>query len=143
MSVDAETRKIYDDYRKELLERQRINSSNFDKVILSLSTATIGISTSFINNIIELGKADCIILLQTSWFSLSLVIISTVASFLVSQKALDKQLEYAEQYYIEGKDEYGSKKSFLSQVTDFLNIFSGIIFMLAIMLLIVFINQNI
>lgn len=137
------SRKIHDAYRKELLERQRINSSTFDKVILSLSTAIIGISTSFINNIIELGEAQSIILLKLSWASFSLVIISTVLSFLVSQKALDRQLEYAQKYYLEEKNEFGTKKSLWSRFTDILNLISGIAFIAATILLIVFVTQNI
>lgn len=143
MEVLNEVRKIHDAYRKELLERQRANSSNFDRVILSLSTAIVGLSISFLNDVFSLKDAECLILLKLSWGAFSFVIILTVVSFIVSQKALDRQMDYAEKYYLNDKEEYGTKKSFLARLTDLFNLFSGIIFIIGILLLIIFVNQNV
>lgn len=143
MEVPNEIKDIHDAYRKELLVRQRENSSNFDRLVLSLSAAIVGLSISFLNNVFTIKNANCLILLKMSWGALSLVIISTITSFLVSQKALDMQIKFAERYYLKGDEEYGIKRSFLASLTDFLNIFTGIIFIIGIILLIIFVNQNI
>ena len=52
-----ERQRLYEEYRKDLLARQLSNAQNFDKAVLSLSTAGLGFSLAFIKDIIPLTKA--------------------------------------------------------------------------------------
>jgi len=49
---------IYAETRKDLLTRQLSNSEKFDGAILTLSTAALGVSLTFIKDIVPLGKAQ-------------------------------------------------------------------------------------
>lgn len=67
-----------------------------------------------------------------------LAILSTIASFLISNKALTKQLSIAERYYIDGDQNAFSEKNRWGNFTSLLNWLSGSFFILAIISVIVF-----
>lgn len=138
-----ERNKLYTQCREDLLKRQLSNSENFDRSILSLSTGGLGFSLIFIKDIVPLSGSKYILLLKLSWFLFSLVIISTISSFIVSQIGIDCQLNYARRYYLEYKDEFLAKTNWPAKITVFLNYFSGIIFVLAILFTIIFVLLNI
>lgn len=144
MTATDEARAVFEAYRRELLERQRANSSSFDKAVLTLSSAGLGVSISFIKNIIgDLEVAQCVILLQLSWGCFAAAIVSTILSFMTSQSAITKHLTFAEKYYLENKDEYFNKRTPMEKATRFLNSLSGIIFMVAVALIVIFVIVNI
>lgn len=63
-----ERQRIHSETRQDLLKRQLSNAENFDKAILSLSTAGLGFSLAFIKDILPLSNAAHLILLHVSWF---------------------------------------------------------------------------
>jgi hypothetical protein len=134
---------LYANTRKDLLERQLSNSEKFDSAILTLSTAALGISLAFIKDIVPINIAQKLWLLKTSWWLFGLSIISTLSSFVASQLGISKQLYYAEEYYLNNKDQYLNKKNYPAIVTVFLNYFSGILFVIGIILTIFFVLSNI
>ena len=85
MSDMSERVRIYEKTRDDLLQRQRANSENFDKSILSLSSAGLGLTISFISNIVDLSSAVYLFLLYITWILFGVSIINTIVSFLVSQ----------------------------------------------------------
>ena len=112
-----ERRELYEKTRKDLLDRELSNSQLYDRAILTLSAAALGISLAFIKEIANPVEPRCLLII--SWCLFSAAIISTILSFWVSQKALKKQLEYAEKYYLEEKDEY-RKTSIYAKITVYL-----------------------
>lgn len=134
---------IYSEARKDLLTRQLSNSENFDRAILSLSVACLGFSLAFIKDVIPLVDAKLLFCLYLSWLFFTISILTTLISFLSSQSGIKKQLEYAEKYYIERKNEFFTKKHWTARITDLLNISSGIIFVIAIIFSVVFVYSNI
>ncbi len=143
MDAKEENRKIYASFRDYLLKGQMSNSENFDKSILSLSSAALGISLAFIKDIVKIKDAQFVWSLKLSWILFTIAIISTVVSFATSQRSITIQLVYAEKYYLEEKNEYLNKKNWWTSITKFLNTFSAIIFVLAIILTVVFVIINI
>lgn len=135
-------KKLHSEYRQELLKRQLSNSENFDKAILSLSTAGLGFSLAFIKNIIHISEAHFVALLHVSWYLFAAAIILTVSSFLISQLGISKQLVYAEQYYLGGKEEFLRKKNPSATITIILNWLSGICFFTAVLITVIFVSQN-
>lgn len=134
--------KIYGEERKDLLARQLSNSINCDNAILTLSSASLGLSLTFIKNIVPIERIDCRYLLFSSWGLFGLAIIVIIASFSASQKAITVQLEYAYQAYMKGKSEYLTKKNTWAIWTDRLNILSGVSFMLGVVITIYFVVIN-
>ena len=64
----------------------------FDKAVLALAAGLLGISLSFIKDIVPLQLAIGLPMLYTSWFFAIGAIILTLASFRASQKAFNDQL---------------------------------------------------
>lgn len=140
--VSQERKDLFANCRKDLLTRQLANSENLDKSILSLSTASLGFSLAFIKEIVSVNQAINVYLLQLSWLCFVCAIVSTMASFVVSQRGINKQLFFAEQYYLMQKDEYLDKTNWLSKVNDWLNAFSFTLFTCGIILTVIFVWTN-
>jgi hypothetical protein len=138
-----EREKLYSETRQDLLKRQLSNAENFDKAILSLSTAGLGYSLVFIKDIIPLSKAAYLIFLHISWILFGSAIMSTIASYISSQRGIIRQLKFAEEYYLGRKDEYLTKKNWPALVTIWLNNIAGIVFIGAICFTITFVSLNI
>lgn len=138
-----ERKKIYSETRKDLLNRQLSNTENFDKAIISLSTAGLGLSLAFIKDVVKIPEARYLVLLYFSWSLFGVAIVSTILSFVSSQSGINKQLYFAEKYYLEEKEEFINKRNWQAQITNYLNIFSGIVFVGAIILTVIFVISNI
>ena len=109
-----DSEKLYELYVKEeedLSKRDLSNVENLDKAILSLSSAGLGLSLVFIKNVVELSKANHVWVLNGSWLMFVLAITSTLLSYLFGQRALNKQREFNEKYFLEGDEDAGQQKS--------------------------------
>ena len=132
---------LYANARAELLERQFSNSEAYDKAILTLSSGFLALSLTFIKDIVPHAQLWHAWLLYTSWGALATAIISTVASFRVSNGAIEAQLERAHQYYIE-RAEDAFKTTTIAKVVERLNIFSGLAFVVGVVLTTLFVMSN-
>jgi len=135
-------REVYANTRKDLLDRQLSNSEKFDNAILTLSTGALAISLAFIKDIVPLKMAQNLWLLTASWWLFGFSIISTLVSFAASQLGISRQLKYAEEYYLNKRDEYLEKRNYPAILTEFLNYSSGILFIAAIIVTICFVSSN-
>jgi hypothetical protein len=133
---------LYAETRKDLLARQLSNAEQFDKAVLTLSSGGLGLSLAFIKDFVPIDKAQVITFLVVSWILFGFAIISTVISFLVSQRAINIQLHYAEQYYLKADGGYLTKKNVPAKITDVLNYASGILFVAAVGCTITFVMFN-
>jgi hypothetical protein len=134
--------RVYEQYRADLLTRQLSNSENFDKSVLTLSSAGLGFSLAFIKDIVPVADAVHPWLLYVSWVGFAIAIVSTLISFHTSQKAIDRHLEYAEEYYLQGKRESANKRSGWARATHWLGLLSASVFVLAVVLTILFVGLN-
>lgn len=142
-SENQQTIIIYGEVRKDLLARQLSNSVNYDNAILTLSSAALGLSLTFIKNIVPIEKIDLLFCLFISWGLFGAAIISTIISYLVSQRAINIQLDHAYKYYIEGNDEFLNAENTCAKWTDCLNLCSGLFFIFAVVITISFVAINI
>ena len=140
---NQERQDIYAHTRQDLLARSLSNSEKYDGAILALSMGALGVSTTYIKNIVPIEEALHISYLVTSWMFFGFAIIITVISFQISQQGIKTQLKYAEKYYLDEEKEYGKKKNRWAIWTTFLNIASGLFFVFAIILTIYFVSINI
>ncbi len=143
MEEKKENIRIYERMRDELIQSQRINSENFDKAILSFSSAGLGITVSFISNLIDLSKAHWLITLYLTWFFFIVAIITTILSFLVSQNGINKQLDSLETIYLKEEEVDNKKINFTSKLLNWFTAVSATAFILAISFLVIFSISNI
>lgn len=133
---------IYSSFRNELLQRQLSNTENYDKAILALSSASLAISVTFIKSIVPIKIAQYLWLLTTSWVCFLLSIISSLIAYLVSNAAINMQLEIAEDYYVNEIASAFTKENRLSQINNYLNYFVGLSFVSAMTTLMAFVIVN-
>lgn len=135
--------KIYASTRHDLLARNLSNSEKYDNAILTLSTGVLGASLAFIKDVVPLERSEYIPLLKLSWWLFGAAVVSTLVSFIVSQRAIKRQLEYAEEYYIKKKEEYLTKENGPATWTDRINYASGAFFIAGIIATVIFVSVNI
>ncbi len=134
---------IFDSFRDELYKRQLSNSEAYDRAILSLSSAGLAISLTFIKFIVPLEKAEHIFVLKTSWILFLLSVIFTLISFLIGNKGISTQLNYAEQYYIKGVAKAFNKFNLYAYLNSSFNYVSGVLFLVALSCVVSFVILNI
>jgi uncharacterized membrane protein YgcG len=140
---DQYRRDVYKSTRDDLLGRQLSNSEKFDNAVLTLSTGALGLSLAFIKDIVPVKMAIYLWVLKTSWCFFGLSIVLTLLSFFVSQFAINKQLEYAEEYYLNKKEEYLKRKNHFAIMTNYINYSSCLLFVAAIVFTVIFVSSNI
>jgi hypothetical protein len=137
---------VYIDERKSLVNASLEQSHLFDKAILTLASGAFGLSLTFIRQIVPEGcEPKNISFLILAWIFLALSIISTVLSFLTSSKACTKQIEIMEIEYKITEETTNSDKKHLNcyrRITNRLNIFSVLCFMVGIFFLAKFSIHN-
>jgi hypothetical protein len=138
-----ENQRLYERTREELITSQRSNSENYDKSILTLSSAALGISITFISTVIELRYAIYKGLLFLSLAFFCFAIINTIYSFIISQTGIKFELKRAEKYYLKNVDRVISTKNKYAKYVDCQNIASGILFVFGIISFLVFMYINI
>lgn len=143
MTKDPERIRIYEKIREELTQNQRSNAENFDKGILTLSSAGLGISVAFLDNIIKLPAATCHFLLYSSWVLFILTIITTLLSYIMGQKGIKLHLHFAHEYYLEEKESFLTKENRYAKFVDKYSSWTISFFISAIITLMLFIIINI
>ena len=133
---------LFDKTRDELLHQQMSNSETYDKSLLTLSSAFLGISLAFIKDFVTLQNANSSWLLMVSWIGFSLVIIGTIWSFIYGQRVIKKLMVAAEKYYKERDQNALNISAVYSKKLDRLNEFSGLAFIAAVILSISFVLVN-
>lgn len=129
MEANNERRQLHGEYRSDLLKRELSNSENFDRSVLSLSSALLAASIAFIRpSDVGVGTHHAAIL-AWSWAALAVAIVSTMVSFLVSQRAINRQLKLADDYYLKNQEDALTAVNGLAKWTERLNIFAGAAFL--------------
>ena len=138
----TEGKRLYERARDELIALRRSNSEIYDRALMTLSSALLVASLSFIGKLVPLKTANYLIVLHFSWICFGLTIISTITSFIYGQLAIKTLLNAAERYYL--YDEQGSYD--VSLVVEkrlmCINSLSGIVFILGIIFSILFVIIN-
>lgn len=129
---------IFATYKAEVDKRELSNTDNYDKNILTLSSAGLAISLTVLKDIVPIGQVSHIWFLYSAWIFFGCAILITIFSFLISNAALRAQLDIAHKYYIDEDESFFGKVSLISKTLDWVNRFSGVCFVLAIISVITF-----
>ena len=133
---------IHDKFRDDLLKRQLSNNENYDKTIISLSSAGLALSLTAIKFVIPLNKAEYLWVIKSSWILFLLTIICSLSAYLVGNRAITKQLSIAEDYYIKGLVAAQTTKNIFTTINSYLNNVTGTFFIGAISCVIIFVTLN-
>jgi hypothetical protein len=84
--------------RGQVWAGRQANFESLDKYLLTLSSGALALSLSLIKDVVPLYSAHWFAALVVSWIAFVGAILSTVASFVASQLAHDRQLDNLEKY---------------------------------------------
>ncbi|MFM0010985.1 hypothetical protein [Paraburkholderia sediminicola] len=94
-----ERTRIHERERDDLRKRHISNAENLDKSVLTYSGAGLGLSLGFLKDFIPIREAKFAWALYGSWIAFFLAMVLVIVSYVVSQMAIEVQLERAERYY--------------------------------------------
>lgn len=118
-------------HENHLREALLSSSNQFDSAILTISSGMLALSLGFIKEVVPIKGSVWLDVLLASWCLLGAAVLSTVVSFLFSQKAIRTCLENSD-----GSDGGWSK------ATTVLNVLSAGTFVLGVFLTVVFVIKN-
>ncbi len=141
-SQQEQRAKLYNEHMAEIARREMLSSEQFDKAILTLSSAGLGASLTFLADVVSFKEATWIWALYLSWIAFVVAIASTMSSFLSSSKALDYQKGIAKEYYLDDVDDAYSKVNPWNSLTKVLNRLSTLAFVVALVTTLIFVVHN-
>jgi len=133
---------LFKSFRDEIQKRELSNTENYDKAILTLSSTGLALSLSVIRFLTPEAPLNTNLLI-CSWYLFFFTIAGSLVAFILSNKALEKAQENAEEYYIEGNKKDFQTKSIYGKINELLNIVVGITFLAAVLTLTIFVQSNI
>jgi hypothetical protein len=126
------------EYRDHLVMARQKAQEDYDKTVLSLSSAALGISFAFLDNIVKDTALVHAVLLFIAWGAWVISASSVLLSFGISSSALGKAIEQIDQGTIYS-DKVGGKRSHLIAVLNFL---SGVLFIVGLIFMAAFVFYN-
>ena len=132
VTEDDHAYELYLEHQKQAWQDLQSGSDEFDKSILTYSSAGLGLSVAFIKDIVPLASADGLPLLYASWVAFGLAILTTVFSFQLSVNAQTTHLDHLRKYYLEKKPEYINAPNPAGSWVGYLKWISGLCFVLAV-----------
>jgi len=149
MSVDTTDQdadhayELYVEHQKQTWTDCQSASDEFDKSVLTYSSAGLGVSLAFIKDIVPLAQAVVLPLLYGSWIAFGVAILVTIGSYWLSIHAQRTHLEHLRKYYLDRQPEYLNAKNPAASWVGAFRWISGICFLLAIAGTIVFSILNV
>ncbi|MGH9786004.1 MAG: hypothetical protein ACRD88_17675 [Terriglobia bacterium] len=140
MTEVEQRRKLLADIRDDLSKRQLSDSQNYDKAILSLSSAGLGVSLAFLA---RGSSIKALPYLWLSWIGFIGAIGATLASFLVSKRAIKRQLDIAIRGYANEEPDALKERNRPDEWVNRMAYISGTLFFLAICFTVCFVAFNI
>jgi hypothetical protein len=128
---------------RPLCKRQQSNAENYDKAVLTLSTAALGFSVGLLKDFIRLGSAVLPWSLYVSWGTLTMAVVATIISFFTSQYAITVHISRVYDYdYCLGAEDEPPPRTKCAILTDILNYAFGALFVIGIVLTTLFCNAK-
>jgi hypothetical protein len=139
----AVCRELFVARRSEIQDDMRAMSDAYDKGLLTLSSAALGLSFTVLKDLIPLGDVQLVWLLFASWGMFLVAIVGTLFSFPISISASEDALRNAEAYYLRDDDESFNKPPRYGTLLKWMRWIAGGSFVLALALTSAFISYNV
>lgn len=133
---------LYGSYLAEVEKRELSASEQFDKSVLTISSAGLGLSLTLLKDVIQLDRAMYLPTLYASWVCFVGAILCTLLSFLASGRALDHQKGVAFRAYRLGEAAAFTERNPFDTLTRHLNRASATCFVSALVLTTAFVIIN-
>ena len=134
---------LYVEHQKQTWADCQSASDEFDKSVLTYSSAGLGVSLAFIKDIVPLARAVALPLLYGSWIAFGVTILITIGSYWLSIHAQRTHLEHLRKYYLDKQPEYLNARNRAASWVGAFRWISGVCFLLAIAGTIVFSILNV
>jgi hypothetical protein len=131
---------MYLNYRQGLVNSKFKVAEDFDKALLALSGGALGISMTFIKDIVT--RPECKWILVISWTCFGLAITILLLGFRVCRKAYIQEIESLDARQEKSKKTNNKKNAWI-EATEVANNFALIFFIIGLILLAAFIFINI
>lgn len=144
MAEKTRAEELHDEYRRKVWEDSTSQSESFDRYLLTLSGGALGLSLTFLKDVIPLRSAVCVPLLIISWGWFILCILVTLVSFRISIRALEKMVPYLNEFYLEGNAEAFNQhlESLWTKAVDWCAYAGIICFVLGLVFTMMFVGVN-
>jgi len=139
IAIDSAHREAYINASQELLKRQLSNNENFDKGVLTLASGGLALSVAFLGN---LQTVIAIALLIICWLSLFIAVLSTLGSYLASQRGIKIQQNLNHRYHVLRDDLALKERNRAAELNEVLAWVSAVGFAVGILFLILFFGIN-
>lgn len=127
------------EYRNWLVAADQKASEAYDKAVMTLSGGALGLSLTFVKDIVKSPHSESLWLLEASWGCLTLSLAFILVSMLFSQWALRRAIGQVDESSLSGARVGG----FFATLTATLNVLSGAAFLGGIALLAWFSISNV
>lgn len=126
-----------EEYRNHLVESRQKAFEDFDKTVLALSGGALGISITFVKDLLGPGTLACRGCLLTSWVCWGASVLTVLVSYYASQLTLNRAIKQ-----IDAGKRPPRPGGFFRVLTLTLNALGGLLFVAGLVLLIIFVSQN-
>jgi hypothetical protein len=134
---------LYWKFMADQSQRDMANAEAYDKAILTLSSVFLGLSLTFIQEVIPLDRASYLPMLHGAWAVLVVTIVWVITAFIYGQWGARKLKEFAVRYFLEGDKSEPEKFSTSHALAIlWLNTLAGVLFIAGIILLTAFVSIN-
>lgn len=125
------------EYRKHLVEARQKAFEDFDKTVLALSGGALGVSITFVKDLLGPGALSCKGCLLMSWITWGTSVLTVLISYYASQLTLNRAIKQ-----IDAGTRSLRPGGFFRVFTLTLNAIGGLLFVAGLVLLIIFVSQN-
>ena len=126
------------EYRKTLIELEQKIGEGYDKTLIALSGGALGVTITFIKDIVGESKIIFSGLALTAWSAWALSLSCLLAAFYFGTRAY----RYAIQKLDEGKLNSANPGGIYSTITNCLNVIGGVSFISGVILFVWFAYRN-
>lgn len=116
----------------EIDKRMLQNADNFDKAILTYSSAGLALSLAFLKDFVPIAGAKHPALLYSSWLLFVAAIVVTVGSYVTSQFAQRRELERSHRYNMLMDDSAFDLPNWPARLTTWAGYLAGLCFVCAV-----------
>jgi hypothetical protein len=124
--------RLHSEHCKLAQEAIRSSSDEYDKNLLKLSTLFLGLSLTFMKDIVHVDKLTHIYSLYFSWCLFGLTVLAVIVSFQLSVQANIGHLAVLDDYYLEGNLTALNRSNKWNTAVIIVNLSAGVFFILGI-----------
>ena len=135
-------RHMHAEHSKMAMESISSSIDEYDKNLLKLSTVFLGLSLTFMKDIVHVDKITHVYSLYASWAFFSITIASVIASFQLSVQANERHLEVIYDYYLKKDDAALRRPNHWNTAVILVNLTSGSCFVLGVITSVYFVVAN-